>query len=351
MGSVAFTHSNQMKPRTLPPIGALWFAAFALTTPTHAQPLLSVETVLVGDLNNPADTVVMLQDGTSGYGTVAYEYRIGKYELSLSQYTAFLNTVAAADPYSLYNTEMASNLNVAGISRSGISGSYNYSLIGGGNRPVTHVSWFDAARFANWMHNGATNGASTETGAYTLNGATSGIILRNPDAIWWIPSEDEWYKAAYYDPSPSGPTDSYWLYPTRSDSEPGNAIGAAANQANFYADAYSVTQQSGSPAPDQNYLTQLGAFSNSGSYYDTYDQGGNVWEWNDAVIDWARGIRGGSWIDGHSSMQTPDRHPFYAPTDEGNNVGFRVATVPEPSTYALLTMSAFGALWWATRRK
>ena len=60
---------------------------------------------------------------------------------------------------------------------------------------MTYLGWFAAARFVNWLNNGATAGASTETGAYTLNGAMSGglEISRNASAQYWIPSEDEWY--------------------------------------------------------------------------------------------------------------------------------------------------------------
>ncbi len=112
----------------------------------------------------------------------------------IAQYTAFLNTVAATDTYSLYNTNMGTDGTIAGISRSGSSGSYSYSVIGSGARPITYVSWSDAARFANWMNNGQGTG-STETGAYTLNGASSGVgFTKNPGATWWIPSEDESYK-------------------------------------------------------------------------------------------------------------------------------------------------------------
>ena len=81
--------------------------------------------------------------------------------MSLSQYATFLNAVAATDTYSLYNANMATFLNTAGISRTGGSGSYSYALVGSGSRPVSYVSWFDAARFANWMQNGATAGSST----------------------------------------------------------------------------------------------------------------------------------------------------------------------------------------------
>jgi formylglycine-generating enzyme required for sulfatase activity len=293
-------------------------------------------TVLVGDAGNAADS--------TGYGSVNYQYRIGQYEVSLTQYTAFLNAVAATDSYGLYNSIMASNLDIAGISRSGSSGSYNYSVIGSGNRPVTYVSWFDAARFANWMNNGATNGASTETGAYTLNGASSGVILKNPGATWWITSEDEWYKAAYY--KGGGTNAGYWVYPTQSDSGPGNIISGFANQANHNNGVYAVTQ-SADYSSTQNYLTDAGVFSNSASAYGTFDQGGNVWEWNDAVIGFGsgRGLRGGSWDYNVSLLQSSFRYAG-DPTNGNNVVGFRVASVPEPSTYALILMAGAGWLLW-----
>src|SRR4029079_10773318 len=106
----------------------------------------------------------------------------------------------------------------------GPSGSYSYDVIGSPNHPVTYVSWGDAARFANWMHNGQPTGgqgpATTETGAYTLNGATTQVALsavtRNPGSKWFIPTENEWYKAAYYQPAASGgDADSYWAYPMK----------------------------------------------------------------------------------------------------------------------------------------
>ncbi len=319
------------------------FADLTIISNLQAQPLVTIETVTVGNAGNAADS--------TSYGSVAHNFNIGTYEVTIGQYTDFLNSVAATDTYSLYNASMATDLNVAGISRSGPSGLYTYAVInnGGdsGNRPITFVSWFDAARFANWMNNGATVGASTETGAYTLNGATTGIITKNAGATWWIPSEDEWYKAAYY--KGGGTNAGYWLYPTESDSAPGNTIGGAANQANYYDGDYAVTQSSYSSS--QNYLTDAGAFSNSASAYDTFDQGGNVWEWNDAVIFSWRGLRGGSWGDLGSNLQSSGRALGYDPTFEGDFVGFRVASVPEPSTYALLVMTAAGALWMSRRRR
>jgi formylglycine-generating enzyme required for sulfatase activity len=282
-----------------------------------APPLVKIETVLVGDKGNAADS--------TGYGAVADVFAIGKYEVTVGQYTAFLNSVAKTDPHSLYNPHMASNLNIAGIMREGSYGSFSYSVIGSADQPISFVSWFDAARFANWMNNGATNGASTETGAYTLNGATSGVSFpKNAAATWWIPSEDEWYKAAYY--KGGGTNAGYWLYPTESDSDPGNVVGGAANQANYNNGVYSATQDR-TYYVSQNYLTDAGAFSGSGSAYGTFDQAGNLGEWNDAVIGSSRGIRGGSWSWYENELQSSYRTSA-APSFEGSLTGFRVASVP-----------------------
>jgi hypothetical protein len=88
----------------------------------------SLVTVPVGNPNNAADNAVM-DDGTSGYGSVGYNYSIGEYDVTVGQYAAFLNAVAATDTYGLYNPNMATNLNIAGIAQNGTSGSYTYSVI------------------------------------------------------------------------------------------------------------------------------------------------------------------------------------------------------------------------------
>jgi sulfatase modifying factor 1 len=340
-----------MKARTLIPFVAVLLAAFTLISNLHAQPLVNIETVTVGDPGNAADS-------TTTYGAVANVFAIGKYEVTIGQYNTFLNSVASvtSDSYivDLWSTSMAITTNVAGISRSGagtLADPYSYSVIGSGNRPIAYVSWFDAARFANWMNNGATNGASTETGAYTLNGATSGVDINvNPGATWYLPSEDQWYKAAYYKGGSANA--GYWAYPTQSDTAPGNTIGEATNQANYRVDGttYSVTQSS-TYSISQNYLTDAGAFSNSASAYGTFDQGGNVDEWTDAVIGSYRGLRGGDWDGIDNWMRSSFRAENTDPAGEYIDVGFRVATVPEPSTYALLLMTGAGALWWARRRR
>lgn len=120
---------------------------------------VTIPTVPVGNAGNAADT--------TGYGAVAYDYRIGTTEVTNAQYVEFLNAKAASDPLGLYSGEMTS-LVYGGIIRNGVSGSYNYeSKLNMSDKPVNFVDWYDAVRFANWLNNGQ-GGGDTETGAYTL---------------------------------------------------------------------------------------------------------------------------------------------------------------------------------------
>jgi formylglycine-generating enzyme required for sulfatase activity len=265
---------------------------------------VSIEYVTIGDAGNDADT--------TGYGAVAYEYRIGKYEVTNAQYANFLNAVAKTDTHGLYNTGM----NHHGIARNGSSGSYGYSVTAGfENRPVVYVSWFDSARFTNWLGNGQGAG-STEVGAYSL-GVGTGIVTVNPGATIYLPSEDEWYKAAYY----NGDLNFYSLYPNGDD-----AITVA----------------------DANYNNSVGHSTDVGFYpsasdYGTHDQAGNVWEWNDAVIGSSRGLRGGSWGADPAYNLSSTVRSSSATTSEDAFIGFRVAasiaSVPEPASLLLLGLS------------
>ncbi|MFM9011246.1 MAG: formylglycine-generating enzyme family protein, partial [Planctomycetota bacterium] len=273
-------------------------AATSLSQPN----LVAIHWATVGDKGNAADD--------TGYGAVGYDYRIGTYEITIGQYATFLNAVARTDTYGLYSENMAFST-FAGIARLGSPGAYSYAVMDNhgdsSNRPITFASWFDAARFANWMHNGQPTGAqgaaTTEDGAYTLDGATWGLTpTRNPGALFHIPTENEWYKAAFY--KGGGTSAGYWNYATQSDSAPGNAIGNAANQANCFDifTGYAVTRST-TQSPGQNYLTDVGAFVGSASAYGTFDQCGNVAEWNDlaGAPGYERGIRGGSYVSSSSS--------------------------------------------------
>lgn len=294
--------------------------------------LICIETVNVGDAGNPADI-------ETGYGAVGDQYAIGKYEVTVSQYVIFLNAVATVTDKDairdLWNRDMRNTkpyVSSTGlIDRTGlgtVAQPYVYTEkvdaslgVNSGKRAILNISWFSAARFMNWLHNGATASASTETGAYTLNYATSGVFTKNPDARWWIPSEDEWYKAAYYDPTKSG-SNKYWKYPTRSDAVPtSEAPVGGSNSANY-----------DSPSSlENNRITPVGAYTASVSYYGTYDQAGSMWEWNDAIYSdyegnpLTRGMRGGSWSLGIINVSKFGPRD-YEPSYDDDDSGFRIAT-------------------------
>jgi sulfatase modifying factor 1 len=345
-----------MKSSRLHKLLGLTLAGGGLLAQT-ASALITIDTVPVGNAGNAADQNYL---GQGAFGAVSYDYGIGKYDVTLNQYSAFLNAVAKTDTYGLYNASMRTDPNIAGIAQNGVSGSYTYSVIGSGNRPVTYVSWFDSARFANWMQNGQPMGAqaagTTETGAYTLNGALSGIITRNAGATYGLPSENEWYKAAYYDQSLNSGSGGYWLYPTRSNTQPNSRNGSASdpNSANYFFDdgiangfngGYAVNNSTNFPTG--NALTDVGAFSLARSFYGTFDQGGNVYEWNDAVIGSGRGLRGGAWNSSEISLRALFRHSD-VPTVEYGLVGFRVVIVPEPSVVGLMGL---GIITLAARKR
>ena len=320
-----------MKFHAIPSLSLAILAGITLVTPALA--VVNIDYVTVGNAGNANDT--------TGYGAVADTYKIAQNETTISQYAEFLNAVAKTDTYSLYNSNMTTSY-INGIAQSGFSGSFTYSVASGsGNKPITYVSWFDAARFTNWMHNGQTTGAqnasTTEDGAYTLNGAVSGVsVSKNVGATVWIPSENEWYKAAYYDPNKGGAgVGGYWQQANQSNTMAGNTIGVA-NSANYYDGDYV-----GYPGMA---LTDVGAYGlNSDSAYGTNDQAGNVWEWNDAVISGSsRGLRGGSWTNNENGLRASFRDNN-GPTGGLDNMGFRVASVPEP-TCLVLTMLASGVM-------
>jgi len=336
---------------------AMVAAVVCVSMVSAASAAVVIETVPVGNTGNTGE---LSGAGAGGYGpdricgAVDYQFNIGKYEVTAGQYTAFLNAVAATDTYGLYNTWMWSTDYGCKIERAATGSGYSYSVASDwANRPVNYVSFWDACRFANWLHNGQPTGAqgagTTETGAYTLGGyygQDGRTIQRNDDWTWALTSEDEWYKAAYH--KNDGDTGNYFDYPTASDSVPSNDLTTpdGGNNANFYDSGYTI----GSPY----YRTEVGEFELSESPYDTFDQGGNVWEWNEAIVyegtDWSsRGLRGGSFSSYDSVLRAAGRGDFKYyfgdfPTYEGSSIGFRVSAVPEPATMSLLALAGLGML-------
>jgi formylglycine-generating enzyme len=306
-----------------------FFASLGLLGPlflltTLSASAITIATVPVGNPGNATDPAT-----SNLYGAVSYSYSIGKYDVTVGQYATFLNAVAATDTYGLYNTSMGTDLNVAGISRSGSSGSYTYSVVGSANHPIAYISWGDAARFANWMSNsqptGSEGNGTTETGSYTLNGATTDAALsamsRNANATWVVPTNNEWYKAAYYNPAST----SYYLYPFSSSTVP-MAVqpGSTPNTANFYGNSGYVVTGSFNYSSTTNYLTDVGAYTASVSPYGAYDMGGDLFQWLDTVGGQERELRGAG-FDNSSYQLASTYNLFDGPSIGHNNYGFRLS--------------------------
>ena len=280
-GSGTVTFVDAASPDTIARFSAPGTYTLCLTADDGLERGMAILTVevgafsTVGHAGNAADTA-------TGHGSVGYEFRIGKYEVTNSQYSVFLNAVAtASDPFSLYHDDMGAD-DWGGIVRSGSLGGYVYTAKTGRERfPVTYVSFIDAVRYANWLHNGAVPGGDTEDGAYTLLGGTeipsnARTVVRNSDARFWIPSEDEWYKAAYHQPeSQGGDTDDYWNFATRGNAEPASEPPPGTPPAANYNYIEVLSEQIGP--------TEVGAYVGSESYYGTSDQSGNVWELTDTI--------------------------------------------------------------------
>jgi len=228
---------------------------------------IKTEVVRVGNAGNAADT--------SGLGCVSYEFFMGKFVVTNDEYALFLNAVAKnGDPYALYHPGMTFN-KLGGIIRRGVgseSSPFTYHVKPGmGNKPVNFVSYFDAVRFANWMTNGYLM-SGTEWGSYTITdgGPDSGNVgARTGSGPWVVPTEDEWYKAAYYDPAKNG-NGGYWQFATRRDESPvlpGRTIAGM--------------------------IAEVGSlFGELASAYGTVDQCGNVREWTESRLGSEYVLRG-----------------------------------------------------------
>ena len=282
--------------------GPMTFATLADTFGTGGN-TFTIDFVTIGDPGNPADT--------TGYGAVPYTYQMGKYEVS---------------------QDMMAKANNPGTS--------------GSNQPATQISWFEAAKFVNWLntstgHSQAYNFDSNgdfnlwSVGeAWQMGGQN---LFRNKDAHYFLPNESEWYKAAYFNGT------RYFTYQTGSDTAP--------------------TPVAGGTAPETAvYLLYQGPadINNAGglSPYGTMGQAGNAWEWQESAFDGindssseARGVRGGSWDDIPHDLTSPYKFAV-APTGSFDSSGFRVAAVPEPEQYAaVIGVALLGTGVWLRRKK
>ncbi len=292
----------------LPALGAVSTTDAAVIT--HGGTSVTIDFVAVGDPGNVGD---VQSQGT--FGAVGYVYNIGKYEVSENQWDT-----------------------VSGITGDLLNDPGHWS----GNQPVARISWHEAAMFCNWLTSG-----NVTLGAYIIDGGgqVTGIDRTSAQSTYgtayFIPTEDEWYKAAYY--KGGGTNAGYWDYPTQdvllSPPDGIDSLGDSAFDAVFN-DGY----DQGKPNDVKN-AGELSA-------YGTMGQGGNVWEGTETAIGSHRIGRGGSCRDDVSYLRASYRDS-QDPSFENPNVGFRVASnaaVPEPGSILVwLGLGVVGLIWCRRR--
>jgi hypothetical protein len=291
----------------------------------------NMEFVTIGNPNYTADTT----GAPNPAGAVGYEYGIGKFEVSEDMITKF---------------NASQSLQISMNNR-------------GAAKPATNISWNEAARFVNWLNTSTGNqaaykfavGSAVEDNIQLWTSGEAGYDVnnkyRNSLAKYVLPSYNEWYKAAYYDPNKSGPgVGGYWDYATGSDTAP-TAVESGTSAGEAVYGGGSVT----TPAD----VDEAGGLSP----YGVMGLGGNVFEWEESSFDLAnssdtsfRGVRGGGYLDVSSFLSSSSRDSK-VPSDEGFDRGFRVASlpssaaVPEPSMMVIGTLFGLGGLLAKRRMK
>lgn len=287
------------------------FCALHVAPPTAAA--VTIDWVTVGDPGNAADPL-------AGRGAVNMDYRIGKYDVTNDQYLEFLNSndPTGANTLGLYIPLQVVSANNILFDAKAPDGA-KYSVVPGGNKlPVTWVSQFSAMRFANWLYNEQVPGA-TESGAYTLVGGSAvplnyATTERSSGAKFFLPTVDEWYKAAYYDPV----TDSYYKYPTSSNTPP------AATSPTSVPNSTNSSEVVGK-------LTEVGAYRGTTSPFGAYDMGGNAWQWVENYSSAYGRVRG--WSFQHDPVEPESAQNIHLRNLGDTLLTFRVAAaIPEPST-------------------
>jgi len=334
--------------------GAVAFVAFALLSPASAETFTWQQ---VGSAGNAANI------GGNGLGAVANNFKISAFDTTISQYVDFLNGSYAGkyDKYGVWNTSIGTGQQgiTSGIKQTldPVTGTYSYTLNNTANydytnKPVNFVNWFSAARFVNWHSNNMDAAATaTETGSYTLDGKTTGdIVPRNANAKIFLPSADEWNKAAFY----NSDTQSYYLWGTSSDVRPtavlptGNTPVTDANSANWRDSRLSNTVR----------MTDVGTYVNTKSPYGLFDMFGNVTQMTDTSGTGANAgffqAFGGSFATTTVQSSTWNSNSVGdfragAPSTLGvgtATIGFRVAAfvVPEPGNMVAAAIGIGGLI-------
>ncbi len=292
--------------------------------------VFEIDFVPISGSTNPTDTTP-----SRGYGIVNDDYRMGVYEITNGQWDKFKAELApvlvTGDPSSAYDES---------------------ATFTGTDIPINEVSWYEALQFINWLntstgHQAAYQFTGTQgTGDYALatwsilEAAGGTNLYRHKDAFYFLPTEDEWVKAAYF----NGTT--LQDYATKAGESLTQGDGTSGTGWNYYDDGYATD-------PIGPWDVRGGPEELNG----TYGMMGNVFEWIESPYsdpDYAIGasvvLRGGSWYTYFDDLSAFGRDN-YLPSNEDYGVGFRVASVPEPGSITLLVCGLVAGLMWWRRGK
>ncbi len=277
-----------------------------------------IDFVTIGNPGNPPDA------NPNPAGAVLYEYRIGKYEISEQM------------------IDKANALGGLGITKDTRGSDY----------PARSVTWYEAAKFVNWLNTSTGSVPAYKfdaSGTFQLWQSTDAgydatNLYRNKLAAYFLPSLDEWHKAAYYDPAAG----LYYDYPTGSDNVPDGIdfVGDPIFDAVFYDGG-----NNGGP----NNIANTGL----ASPYGTFAQGGNTREWVETAFDRVnsgateqRSTPGGGWADSPNLLAAWNTGIGVSPQDDNTVVGFRISSiVPEPSNLILASIGLLEVLRVCTKRR
>lgn len=315
-------------------ITALWATAASAGVVSIGS--TSIDLVPIGNPNNVANPAAPSNVAALGGGSVGYNFEIASTEVTNAQYAFFLNSVAkVADPNALWSGSMQ-------IARTGSAGNFSYAPTGSnGNRPVQFVSFRDTFRFANWLQNGMPTTGS-QTTSTTENGVYDMALTqptRQAGTQYWIPSVNEWYKAAFFNPTLNGGSGGYTLYPVNGNMLTASTPAGSTDSANFN-NIVGTT-------------TAVGAYTSAMSYYGVFDMAGNLAERLDTPTGATYFSQQSSYVGVNSSAASNLSGAFTSASLNGENAttGFRIAAVPEPSTVVLAGMGIASGLIGFIRKK
>ena len=276
----------------------------------------TIDFVQIGNPGNAADT--------TGFGSVGYVFNVGKYEISREI---------------IEKANRQGGLSISLRDMSMFTPDSNNP-----KRPASGIDWYEAARFVNWLNIIAEKqqAYNTDSNGNFINWSTSESSssnqFRHKNAYYFLPNEDEWYKAAYYNSNQNA----YYRYPTSSNNQPA-WVSSGESGAVYHVSGPADINSAGALSP-----------------YGTMAQGGNLSEWMETAFDLTgnqinenRAYRGGSFISIEVPSQTgleSESRGSLDPVVHSEYLGFRIAMVPEPSALSLLAVG-LGGLAMIRRRR